>query len=252
MLGSQENARGKSGMGFDRKRVGIARAAIDQRMDKIVRHPIGGPTVLTMANTITLIRIFISPVFLFLYVEYQSLGISEQVLPYLLCVLLLALELSDLLDGYLARRFDQVTDLGKVLDPMADSIARISIFLAFTRPPISLPLLVVFLFIYRDAVISTLRTVCALRGVALAARPSGKIKAVVQAMSAATVTILLIPHSMGVLKTETLQQLGLWIVLPSALYALYSGAEYLYANFDYVRRALLRRRSWKSRMRVGD
>lgn len=234
-------------MAFDRKRVAVAKAALDQRIEKIVQHPIGGPTVLTMANVMTLIRIFISPVFLFLYVEYPCLGVTEKALPYLLIVLLFALELSDLLDGYLARRFDQVTDLGKVLDPMADSIARISIFLAFTRPPVSLPLLVVFLFIYRDAVISTLRTVCALRGVALAARPSGKVKAVVQAMSAATVTLLLIPHSLGAIETQTLQQLSMWIVLMSALYALYSGAEYLYANFDFVRRAILRRRTWKSR-----
>ena len=53
---------------------------------------------------------------------------------------------------------------------MANNIYRISVFLTFTQPPINLPLLIVFIFLYRDSVISTLRTICALRGFALAAR----------------------------------------------------------------------------------
>ena len=234
-------------MGLETKAEPLSNGQMGRRLEQIVAHPIGGPTILTVANVTTLIRIFISPIFLFIYLEHTALGISEIVLPYVLLVLLAALETSDALDGYLARKFDQVTDLGKVLDPMADSISRISIFLAFTQPPVSLPLLIVFLFIYRDSVISTLRTVCALRGFALAARSSGKIKAVIQAMGAITVTILLIPHSLGLISTATLKITSMWIVLAAALYALYSGAEYLYANFYFVRRAILRKRKWARR-----
>jgi CDP-diacylglycerol--glycerol-3-phosphate 3-phosphatidyltransferase len=229
-------------MAFEGRHAAIAKAAIDKRFEKIVRHPIGGPTVLTVANITTLVRIFISPIFLFFYLEHEELGIPQIVLPYVLLTLLLALETSDALDGYLARKYDQVTDLGKILDPMADSISRISVFLAFTKPPVSLPLLIVFIFIYRDSVISTLRTVCALRGLALAARPSGKLKAIIQALSAVTVTSLLIPHSLGIISTETLRTTSTYVVLVAAVYALYSGAEYLYANFYYVRRAILRKR----------
>jgi len=231
-------------MKISKRHVSSVKAVLRKRVDKIVAHPIGGSTILTFANLTTLVRIFISPIFLFVYLERELLGISEVVLPYILCILLCALETSDALDGYLARRFNQVTDLGKVLDPMADSISRISIFLAFTRPPVSLPLLVVFLFIYRDAVISTLRTVCALRGVALAARASGKIKAVIQAIAATIITILLIPHSLGVLSTERLSTVSMWVVLIAAIYALYSGAEYLYTNLYYVRHAIVRRKRW--------
>lgn len=219
-----------------------AKESMDRRLEKIVRHPIGGPTILTVANITTLVRIFVSPIFLFLYVEYEALGIAESVLPYILLFFLLALETSDALDGYLARKFDQVTDLGKVLDPMADSVYRISVFLAFTQPPVSLPLWTVFLFIYRDSVISTLRTVCALRGVALAARSSGKVKAVVQAVTAIVITSLLIPHSLGAMSTDTLHFASTLLVIIAVGYALYSGAEYLYTNFRYVRRSILRRR----------
>lgn len=219
-----------------------AQAAIDKRLEKMVQHPIGGPTILTVANITTLVRIFVSPIFLFFYVEYASFGISAKALPYFLLFFLLALETSDALDGYFARKFCQVTDLGKVLDPMADSIYRISVFLAFTQPPVSLPLWIVFLFIYRDSVISTLRTVCALRGVALAARPSGKIKAVLQAVMAIAITSLLIPHSLGIITTDTLHFVSTVLAVIAVLYALYSGAEYLYTNFHYVRRAILRKR----------
>jgi len=99
-----------------------AKAALDRRLEKIVQHPIGGPTILGLANLTTLLRIFVSPTFLFLYIEHDLFDISDKVLPYFLLFFLLALETSDALDGYLARRFDQVTDLGKLLDPMADSV----------------------------------------------------------------------------------------------------------------------------------
>ncbi len=234
-------------MGLEADPIAFSKGQVEKRLEKIVSHPIGGPTILTVANVITLIRIFISPVFLFLYLEHTALGISEIALPYVLLILLAALETSDALDGYLARKFDQVTDLGKILDPMADSISRISIFLAFTQPPVSLPLLIVFLFIYRDSVVSTLRTICALRGFALAARTSGKIKSVIQGLSAGVVTVLLIPHSLGLISTSTLRITSTWIVLASALYALYSGGEYLYTNFHFVRRAILRKRKWARR-----
>ena len=224
-----------------------AKASMDRRLEKIVQHPIGGPTILTVANITTLVRRVVSPIFLFFYVEHASFGISAKVLPYFLLFFLLALETSDALDGYLARKFGQVTDLGKVLDPMADSIYRISVFLAFTQPPVSLPLWIVFLFIYRDSVVSTLRTVCALRGVALAARPSGKIKAVLQAVMAIAITGLLIPHSHGVITTDTLHFVSTVLACIAVIYALYSGAEYLYTNFYYVRRAILRRRKQPKR-----
>ncbi len=214
---------------------------VDRSVDRIVHHRIGGPTLLTLANFTTIIRIFISPVFLFVYLEYQALGISITTLPYILLGLLGALEISDLLDGYLARRYDQVTDLGKILDPMADSISRISIYLTFTQPPVRLPLLLVFIFIYRDSVISTLRTVCALRGIALGARPTGKIKAVVQAICALSITALLIPYTSGSLSELNLQKISFGIALLAASYSLYSGCEYVIANRKYVYQALKKR-----------
>lgn len=191
-----------------------------------------------IANYLTFIRIFISPIFLLVYISHEMLGISPQMLPYVLLFLLGVSELSDMFDGYLARKYNQVTDFGKILDPMADSIARISAFLTFTQPPVSLPIALIFIFIYRDSVVSTLRTICALRGFTLAARISGKIKAIVQAIAAAMILCLMIPHSMGEISTAALQHISTWIVGVAALYTVFSGVDYIYSNRYYIAKLL--------------
>lgn len=193
----------------------------------------------SLANVLTFIRIFISPIFLFIYLEHDFFYISNQWLPYVLLFLLAASELSDALDGYLARKYQQVSDFGKIFDPMADSIYRISVFLTFTQPPVNLPLLLVFVFIYRDSVIAMLRTMCALKGFALAARASGKIKAVIQACAAIIVVLLMIPHSLGYLSSADLRLFSIWVVGFAALYTLYSGGEYLYSNGHYIKKTLV-------------
>ena len=186
---------------------------------------------------LTIGRIFISPIFLIFYLKYQQLGITLHALPFILIFLLVLSELSDFFDGYLARRFNLVTELGKILDPMADSITRLTILLTFTQGFIRLPLLLVFAFVYRDAMISTLRTVCAFRGVTLAARTSGKIKAVLQASSIFAILILMIPYAWGSLSLLQLQNISLIIVSAAAVYTVFAGGEYIWANRSYIRQA---------------
>lgn len=175
---------------------------------------------------------------MFLYIEYEAFGISLKVLPYVLIFLLAISELSDAFDGYIARRTNQVSDLGKILDPMADSIYRISVFLTFTQGIIQLPLLLVFVFIYRDAVISTLRTICALRGFALAARMSGKLKAVLQAIAAFFILIMFALYTGEEISLTMLRTMSFWSVAFVCIYTLFSGVDYIYANREYVKKIL--------------
>lgn len=193
---------------------------------------------MNIAHYFTFFRIFISPIFLLIYIAHQQLGINDVMLPYVLIFLLGMSEFSDAFDGYIARKTNQVTDLGKILDPMADSIYRISVFLTFTLEPIRVPMILIFVFIYRDSVISTLRTICALRGYTLAARMSGKIKAVIQAVACFSILGLMIPHSLGYISTEVLHKASTWIVGVAAAYAFLSGLEYLYANREYINKLL--------------
>ncbi len=189
------------------------------------------------SHYLTLLRIFLSPIFPILYLGRESFGLPLIWLPYILLVLLIVCECSDVLDGMLARRRNEVTELGKVLDPMADSITHITLFLTFTQGFVSLPLLVVFVFLYRDFFVSTLRTLCALRGVALAARFSGKMKAILQAGVSFLIILLMIPYTMGWMSLELFQQVSLFAVSVVALYTLVSIGDYVYANWIYIKRA---------------
>lgn len=195
---------------------------------------------MTLALVLTLGRILISPLFLLVYLYYQELGISLRMLPIVLISLVAIAELSDLFDGMAARHSNQVTELGKILDPMADSIFRLSVFLTFTQGLVGLPVWLVLFFFYRDSMISTLRTVCALKGFTLAARLSGKVKAVVQAAAMLAILGLMIPYAMGKIELETLRSSSFYIAFAAVVYSLFSGVEYLRANASYIKAALVK------------
>lgn len=180
-------------------------------------------------------RIAIGPLFLLVYLHPDWFGLTLVEQPYALLILMAIVELSDMLDGYFARRFNQVSNLGKVLDPMADSIARLSIFFSFTQGIVGIPLLLVFAFFYRDAIMSTLRTVCALRGIALAARKSGKLKAVLQGVVAFAVILLMIPLSLEALSVESFQKISLYLVGIAAAYTVLSLLDYFWVNRQHIK-----------------
>ncbi len=181
-----------------------------------------------LPNLLTLIRLAVCPLFFVAYLKAEWFGVPASSMPLLLLGLLLVLELSDAFDGFLARRLNQVTEFGKLFDPMADSVARISVFLAMTYEPVLLPVFIVFIFIYRDAVISSLRSLCALRGVALAAGPAGKIKAIIQACAAFVIVLALFPFTWGWISQSTLQWIASISVGIAAAQSIYSGILYLY------------------------
>lgn len=193
---------------------------------------------MTVPLLLTLSRILLGPIFLVIYLYHKDLGISLQWLPYLLIALAGVSELSDVFDGAIARRRNSVTELGKLLDPMADSIFRLSILLAFTQGVIQLPVLLVCVFFYRDTIIGTLRTLCALRGFALAARLSGKIKAILQAATGFFILSLLLVYSMGYLSESSLQKTSFYSVLVGAVYTVCSAVEYIIANREYIKKTL--------------
>lgn len=192
---------------------------------------------MSIVNYITLSRLFLGPLFLLFYSDYDFFHIDFTTVPYILLGLLFISELSDMVDGFLARKYHQVTDLGKILDPMADSVFRISVFLTFTLAPINLPIWIIFLMLYRESIISALRTVCALKGFALAARSSGKIKAVLQGSASLAILLLLLLYTSGVIELQTLQSYSFYIALVAAIYTALSGIEYLYINRGYVVKA---------------
>lgn len=193
---------------------------------------------MSIAHYFTILRILLIPLFPIFYLYPQAVGVSIKALPIILIIILGICEFSDLFDGFVARKKNQVTDLGKVLDPMADSIARITVFFTFTQGIINLPLILVLVFIYREFIVNTLRTLCALKGFALAARPSGKIKAILQAISMFFILILMILYNSSIITVGTLQNLSFIAVAVVAGYTVLSAFDYFYANRAYIKKAI--------------
>ena len=200
-----------------------------------------GHTFVKIPITLTVGRLFISPIFLFTYLYYGKMGIPLLLLPYILLGLLTISEVSDFLDGFLARKLRCVTDLGKILDPMADSIVHLTVILSFTQGVVDLPLWLGLLFLYRDILIGALRTLCAFKGVVLAARKSGKIKTALLGTSLFFILLLMIPYSLGKLSLADFQLYTVSLVGVCAAYTVFSGAEYIYANRKYIKQA------WRTR-----
>jgi CDP-diacylglycerol--glycerol-3-phosphate 3-phosphatidyltransferase len=92
------------------------------------------------------------------------------------------IEVSDLLDGHAARSLNQESELGKVLDPFADSLSRLTYFVAFAGSGI-LPLWILLILIYRDISVAYIRVMVSTRQVLMPARLSGKVKAWVYAVA---------------------------------------------------------------------
>jgi len=191
---------------------------------------------MNIANYITFLRIVIIPFFPLVYLKYDFFKINILWMPYILLFILVFCEITDLVDGFLARKTNQVTDLGKVIDPMADSITNISVFFTFTQSWIDIPILLVFVFMYREFFISTLRTICALKGLALAARTSGKIKTLLQAIVGIAIVLLLIPFTLGYISLETLRWISVSLVGIAAIYSVISAVDYIYANRHHLKR----------------
>ncbi len=129
--------------------------------------------------------------------------------------------LSDILDGYLARRRNQVTTLGTLLDPIADKLLMSGAFISLVEMGVA-PAWMVVIIVGREFVVSGLRAVLAASGVVLPASPWGKLKTISQAVA----VIVLIFH-------PTLQRwalpggLGVFLLWISMLFALGSAAEYI-------------------------
>ena len=91
-------------------------------------------------------------------------------------------EFTDWIDGVLARRRGQVSNVGKILDPMADSLYRVSVFTAFTANH-WMSLWMLLIIVWRDVSVSYLRVVAEQTVGTMGARQSGKWKAVAQSIA---------------------------------------------------------------------
>ena len=131
-------------------------------------------------NRLTVLRIILSPLFYVVFFLPQWTGRGEVFSSLAVVLLFLIIEVSDVLDGYLARKYGSVTDIGKVIDPFADVLSRMTYFFCFTLSGL-MPAWIFLFLIYRELGATFLRMLLIRKGIAMAASVWGKAKAVTYA-----------------------------------------------------------------------
>ena len=193
------------------------------------------PTKITFTRIVLVVLLW---VFLFAMEAIPNsnliLGNSGINLTYLIaCAVFLVASLSDFLDGYLARKRHEVTDLGKFLDPIADKLLVDSMLIYLTFPRygnISISLVCVILMIARDLVIDAFRQVAATRGTVLAASYFGKAKTVLQMAALILVFLNGWPFSYFDAGWDPALRIASWFVYLATAISLLSMIDYLVKN----------------------
>jgi len=201
---------------------------------------------MNIANKLTIARILLIPFFMLclLYVTQGGHSLGIVFLRYLAFLIFIAASLTDLIDGHLARKYNIVTNFGRLFDPLADKMLVTVAFVGFVEMGI-FPAWIVILILCREFLVTGLRTLGLTQGRMIHADKWGKHKTVSQ-------IITIIATLVFVCARETLEYtdhwdkiivrrmeadwwylLGLHILLYyCAALTLYSGAMYLYRNRD--------------------
>jgi CDP-diacylglycerol--glycerol-3-phosphate 3-phosphatidyltransferase len=141
--------------------------------------------------------------------------------------------LSDFYDGLIARKYNQVSEFGKLIDPIADKILVLSIFVLFVFiEPLSVPLVLVSIMILRDIVITAFRVLVIRReGKTLPAETLGKIKTTIQMLSILIMMIFYNLYLYKMLQHNLLKIISLTLTAISCIFSIISGCDYLYRYY---------------------
>jgi CDP-diacylglycerol---glycerol-3-phosphate 3-phosphatidyltransferase len=179
-----------------------------------------------LANQLTLSRLVLGPLFLIAFLSKWNYAYETSLLVAVL------IEVSDVADGMTARSRKQVSDVGKILDPMSDSIARLSYYIGFLVMGLAAAWMVVIL-IYRDVIVSYLRVFSALTGTAMGRRTSGKWKGILQG-AVALVTLALMVVDKHFIEIPWLGRIIYGLMVFITLYTTFTLFEYLRGNKELL------------------
>lgn len=186
---------------------------------------------MNIPNQLTIFRIFLTFVFMaFLYTH----GVMAKTLA--LFTFLLA-SLTDALDGYIAKKTNQITDFGRLMDPIADKILVLAALLAFVERGV-VPAWIVVLIMFREVAVTGLRFLALSKGKVLQAETGGKHKTVWQLAAIIVILLFFIFREGGAAKfgfwnngVETLYKNGIFVIMLVALtLTLASGITYFVKN----------------------
>ena len=186
--------------------------------------------IFTLPNLLTLFRIFVTPLFFILFFYFPTKVFS------LLASLLFTLaSLTDFLDGYIARRWNLETSLGKFLDPLADKLL-VAVALIMLIPLDRVPSWMVAVIIGREILVTGLRVVAVTEGLVISASRLGKYKTVLQILS----VICLLIHYEYQLNIQSsyflinFNEMGMGLLWIAMFVTVWSGIDYFRKFFKQV------------------
>jgi len=168
---------------------------------------------MNLPNKITILRILLIPIFIIL------LYIKVRYIEYIAALVFILLALTDALDGYLARKKQQVTDVGKLLDPLADKLLVSSALIFLIGKGV--PAWMAFIIIAREFAVAGLRYVTLTKNIVISASKWGKIKTVSQIIAIVAV-IINIPYNW-------------YIMLAAVIITVISGIDYFIKARKYIK-----------------
>ncbi|GHT52292.1 CDP-diacylglycerol--glycerol-3-phosphate 3-phosphatidyltransferase [Spirochaetia bacterium] len=187
---------------------------------------------MTLADKITASRLVLAPFFFIVYllpVFFPALFAdgSRWTVP-VLWALFIVSEISDMIDGKVARSRKEVSDFGKLFDPFADTLVQITYFLVFVIDGI-FPAALFLVVLYREFSILFIRNLMLKKGIAMGARMGGKIKTVTYIAAGAVALFAVSVQRLGFGEPVffVLQRTALIIFLISVIISLVSFADYL-------------------------
>lgn len=170
---------------------------------------------LTLASKITIIRVALIPLLvLLMYLPGQVAAIAA-------IILFIVASLSDFVDGYIARKYNQISTFGMFLDPLADKFLVISVMLVLVERGI-FPGWAAFAVIARELAVTSLSLFAVEKDRVIAAANSGKLKT---AFTMPALVIMMLPVLL-----PTWLITALWVII--LILTLYSGWEYFFKNMD--------------------
>ncbi len=182
---------------------------------------------MNLPNKLTLLRVFMVPVFLFF--------LLCQAIPHgllLAAAVFLAASFTDFLDGYISRKYNMVTDFGKLMDPLADKLLVNAALVALVELRY-VPALAVIIIISREFIVTSIRLVAAGGGRVIAADRWGKYKTVSQMV---WIIYLLLFHwaiSMGIMSPTRLGGIFDIVLMGITVFlTVISGVNYILNNRD--------------------
>ena len=170
---------------------------------------------MTLASKITLVRVAMIPVYL--VTMYLSGGVAGTWMYVSLAIFIIA-SLTDFLDGYIARHYNQTTDFGKFLDPLADKLLVIAAMCMFCQWGV-FPAWALMIVLTREFAVTGLRLIAVQKGNVIAAGWSGKVK------TASTMIGLCIMMALPGIPVLNWVVIGVIVVT-----TVYSGTEYFVRN----------------------